>query len=283
MNLEINQNIHIILAVASFLLGGTIGSFLNVCVHRLPKGLSVVTPRSRCPKCEKEIAWYDNIPMLSWLILGAKCRNCNEPISWQYPLVEAITGLLFLLVYLRFGLTVAAPIYMILSASLVLVTFIDLTDWTIPNEVTFPGMPLGIGCALLGMVIPGSGLRLDSPVMAIAGLALGGGILYTLDKLSLLLLKKPGMGFGDVKLVAMLGAFFGPWGVLLTIVTASFIGAAVGLTMMSVQRSRGKEKGEGNYLPFGPYLALGGLIVMFSGQEIIDLYLSYILAPGALT
>lgn len=281
MDFEPSQTLNIILIAASFVLGGTVGSFLNVCVYRLPKGQSVVKPRSRCPKCEEPIAWYDNIPILSWLLLGAKCRNCSEPISWQYPLVEAITGLLFALTYLRFGFAVATPVYMLLGASLVLVTFVDLTDWTIPNEVTLPGIPIGVACALLAMGVPNSGLQLDNPLMAIAGLILGGGILYGLDKASLVFLGKRGMGFGDVKLMAMLGAFFGPWGALLNIVVASFIGAAVGLAMINANRAKGDK--EGNYLPFGPYLAVGGLVVMFFGPDIIELYLGFVKAPTALT
>ncbi|HIA47398.1 MAG TPA: prepilin peptidase, partial [Candidatus Hydrogenedentes bacterium] len=224
------ETLNVILSAASFVLGGMIGSFLNVCVYRMPQGLSVVKPRSRCPKCENPLAWYDNLPIISWLILGAKCRNCKEPISWQYPLVEAITAVLFYLVFIKFGMTIATPIYMLLAASLVLVTFVDLTDWTIPNEVTFPGMPLGLVCAVVAMMVPDSGLMLDKPLMAILGLFLGGGVLYGLDMLSLLVLKKRGMGFGDVKLLAMLGAFFGPWGVLLIVVVSSFFGSVIGIS-----------------------------------------------------
>lgn len=286
--------------VLSFVLGAMVGSFLNVCVHRLPQGLSVVKPRSRCPKCEAPIASYDNIPILSWLILGAKCRHCNNPISWQYPLVEALTATLFFLVYWKFGMTLAAPVYMLLVAALVLVTFVDLTDWTIPNEVTFPGMPLGIALAVVAMVYPGSGLLLDKPIMSLIGLLAGGGVLYGLDMISLLLLKKRGMGFGDVKLLAMLGAFFGPLGVLLIMVIASFFGSAIGLTLILLGRATGaeevvevSEEGSeeeeedamspgGHYLPFGPYIVLGGLVYLFFGPEIIARYLDYLKVPGAL-
>jgi leader peptidase (prepilin peptidase) / N-methyltransferase len=273
------ETIMIILSAASFVLGGLIGSFLNVCVHRMPLGLSVVKPRSRCPKCENSLAWYDNIPVMSWLILGAKCRNCKEPISWQYPLVEAITAVLFYLVFLKFGLTIATPVYMLMAASLVLVTFIDLTDWTIPNEITFPGMPLGVVCAVVAMMVPDTGLMLDKPLMAIVGLFLGGGVLYALDMISLLVLKKRGMGFGDVKLLAMLGAFFGPAGVFMIIMISSFFGSIIGVTMIVINNGKETDVGEkniGHYLPFGPYIVLGGLVYMFVGPQIIDLYLGYI-------
>ena len=273
------ETLNVILSAASFVLGGMIGSFLNVCVYRMPQGLSVVKPRSRCPKCENLLAWYDNFPIISWLILGAKCRNCKEPISWQYPLVEAITAVLFYLVFIKFGMTIATPIYMLLAASLVLVTFVDLTDWTIPNEVTFPGMPLGLVCAVVAMMVPDSGLMLDKPLMAILGLFLGGGVLYGLDMLSLLVLKKRGMGFGDVKLLAMLGAFFGPWGVLLIVVVSSFFGSVIGISMIVANKGKQTDVGEkniGHYLPFGPYIVLGGLVYLFFGPQIIDLYLGYI-------
>ena len=287
MNLEdINIEVLSFLSAFAFILGAMVGSFLNVCVYRIPAGLSVVRPASRCPKCEQGIAWYDNIPIVSWLILGAKCRNCKTDISWQYPLVEAITGLLFFLVFWRFQLTLATPVYMLLAASLVLVTFVDLTDWTIPNEVTFPGIPLGVVLSIVAMFYPDSGLIVLGPFKeavfnSLLGVLVGGGILYALDKASLILLKKPGMGFGDVKLNAMLGAFFGVYGAVLVIILAAFVGSFIGIGLMLYTKGREVEMGEegeehkaGHYLPFGPYLALGGVIVMFIGPQIIDWYFS---------
>ncbi len=292
------QALNALLAVFSFIVGSMIGSFLNVCVYRLPRGLSVVKPRSRCPKCENPIAWYDNIPVVSWLVLGAKCRHCGQPISWQYPLVEAITGLLFLAVFWRFGVAIATPVYMLLSAALVLVTFVDLTDWTIPDEVTLPGIPVGIACSVLYMVYPESGLTVmgpfDMPVFnSLLGALVGGGILYALDKFALLLLKKPGMGFGDVKLNAMLGAFFGLYGAVLIIIIAAFIGSIVGVIMILAGKRQtapgpeGKDAGKeqpgkpasGHYLPFGPYLAFAGIIVMLAGAAIVDYYFNTLTAP----
>ena len=232
------ETLHTIFFVASGVIGAMVGSFLNVCVYRMPKGLSVVRPGSACPSCKTPIAWYDNFPVLSWLLLGAKCRTCKARIHWQYPLVELITCLLFLAVYWKFGMTLASPVYMALMASLVLVTFVDLADWTIPNEVTFPGMPIGIALSVVAMMYPQSGLLLDKPLMSFVGLLVGGGSLYTLDMLSLLLMKIRGMGFGDVKLLAMLGAFFGPLGVLVIVVIASFFGSAIGVTMILINRGK---------------------------------------------
>ncbi len=290
------ETLHTILFVVSGVVGAMVGSFLNVCVHRMPKGLSIVKPGSACPKCATPIRWYDNFPVLSWVLLGAKCRTCKARIHWQYPLVELITCLLFLAVYWKFGMTLASPVYMTLMAALVLVTFIDLADWTIPNEVTFPGMPLGIACSVVAMLYPESGLLLDKPLMSFVGLLVGGGSLYALDMLSLLIMKKRGMGFGDVKLLAMLGAFFGPLGVLVIVVISSFFGSAIGITMILITRGKPAQAPApkdseddfdamtpgGHYLPFGPYLVLGGITYVFYGPQIIQRYLEYINVPGAM-
>ncbi len=290
----------------SLIMGLLVGSFCNVCVGRWPHGESVVSPRSRCPKCMNAIAWYDNIPLLSWLILAAKCRHCKAPISWQYPVVEAITGVLFVLVYLRFGMTLATPIYMALAAAMVVVTFQDLADWTIPNEITLPGVPVGLGLSVVAMLVPTVGLRVVHPFDALAGIALGFGILYALDRIAILVLKKPGMGFGDVKLMAMLGAFIGWQGVLGTLMLASILGSAIGLSMILYFKMKGApdaaaatpnvDAGEGmsekdeesddgislgaHYLPFGPYIAIAGLVYLFVGPELIAWYLQQ-LAPIA--
>lgn len=279
--------------ILSFVLGSMIGSFLNVCICRLPENQSVVKPRSRCPKCGNSIAWYDNIPVLSWLILGAKCRNCGETISWQYPLVEALTGALFVCVYWRFGVTVATPVYMLLIAGLVVVTFIDLSHWIIPNEVTFPGIFIGLGCSVLGMFYPQSGLLVTSVFVSLLGILAGGGVLYLLDKIALVVAKKRGMGFGDVKLLAMLGAFLGWQGVLVTLMFASLAGSLIGVSMILLHRSfRRPEEDtqaaedkddepvpEGNYLPFGPYLVLGALVFLYFGKSIIGFYTGYWTLP----
>jgi leader peptidase (prepilin peptidase)/N-methyltransferase len=251
------------------------------------------------------IAWYDNIPLLSWLILAAKCRHCKAPISWQYPLVEAITGVLFVLLYLRFGMSLATPIYMILAAAMVVVTFQDLADWTIPNEITLPGVPIGLGLSVVAMLMPSSGLRVVHPFDALGGIVLGFAILYGLDRLAIMVLKKPGMGFGDVKLMAMLGAFIGWQGVLGTLMLASILGSTIGLAVILYFKMKGGEaeasaetqqpededrpekSGEesddgislgAHYLPFGPYIAIAGLVYLFIGPEVLAWYLQS-LAP----
>ncbi len=288
------QLLFTLFSIVSIAFGGVIGSFINVCAYRLPEGRSVISPGSRCPKCASPIAWYDNIPVISWVLLRAKCRECGEWISWRYPLVEAITAGLGFLVFWRFGISVATPVYIILAASLVLVTIVDLTDWIIPNEVTLPGIPLSIGVALLAMWFPDSGIRVLGhflPVFnALIGVIVGGASLYLLDKISLLLLKKRGMGMGDVKLLAMLGGFFGYPGVLMVVMVASVIGSIVGVIMITVAKKAptvapsetDDEDDEdmvalsGHYLPFGPYLCLGGLVVMFFGADIYDYYMAMV-------
>lgn len=317
-----------------------------MCIYRIPRNESIIKPRSRCPRCGHPIAWYDNIPIISWLALRAKCRHCAASISWQYPLVETITGILFFLIYWRFGLVPATPIYIALAAGLVLVTFVDLTNWTIPDEVTIPGIPIAMLCSILATFYPESGLRVMGPMSpvfnALIGVEIGGGLIWLLDKVARLLLKKRGMGFGDVKLLAMLGGFFGFVGGFLIIMIASVIGSVIGIiTILIVSKKQSteaeeQEEGEevtlggflgmpgtilitttalfigsvvggisrlvgkqkeiepvedweqerqeeftlaGHYLPFGPYLCLAGLIVMFFGPEIVDGYLTY-LGPG---
>ena len=293
--------------VMSFVLGTAVGSFANVCISRWPAGLSIVKPRSRCPKCMNEIAWYDNIPLLSWLVLRAKCRHCDQPISAIYPTVELITGLLFLAVYWRFGYSPATPVYMGLCAGMVIITFQDLADWTIPDEITLPGVPIGLVLSLAGMYWgEATGLRVLSVFDAMIGVALGAGILFTLDRVTVLLLKKPGMGMGDMKLLAMLGAFLGWKGTVGTLMFGSVIGSFIGVAVLLYYRNRGEGGGaaketpvdeakkdgdadsdeqitlEGHYLPFGPYLAIGGMLYLFFGPELIQWYVDS-LAPAAST
>ena len=274
------------LLILSLVVGCMVGSFLNVCIYRLPRNESIVRPRSKCPKCGNSIAWYDNIPIVSWLALGARCRYCGETIGWQYPLVEAITGVLFVCVYWRFGIVAATPVYMALVAGLILITFVDLADWTIPNEVTLPGIPIGIACALVGMLLPATGFLVHDVFDALIGAALGGGILYALDKLTVALAKKRGMGFGDVKLLAMLGAFLGWKSVFIIIMIASLIGSVIGITLLLVHKKMGPQtEGApqgGHYLPFGPYLALAGLLYLFFGEWMIAAYMSFLHVPETL-
>jgi len=272
-----HEPLHHFLAVTSFVLGLIVGSFLNVCVHRIPRGMSVISPRSTCPKSGKPIAWYDNLPIVSWLALGAKGRHSGQPIPWLYPMVEGLTGVLFVAAYLRWGLSPATGVYMLLTAGLIVATFVDLTDWTIPDEIVLPGIPIGIVCSLVGMIWPETGLRVESfnetVFDSLIGVAVGFLSLALLDRISLLLLGKHGMGMGDWKLLAMLGAFLGWKGVLCTVMLASFIGSFLGIGSILIQRLRGVEE-PSHYLPFGPSLAAGGLMTLYWGPALYAYYFS---------
>ncbi len=239
-----------IFLVLSFLFGGVFGSFCNVCIYRFPRGESIIKPGSHCPSCGSPIAWYDNIPIISWILLLGKCRNCKSPISIQYPVVEFITALLFVVIFFKFKYTLATILYCVFTVGLIIVVFQDLNTWTIPNEVTLLGIPIGVGFALLGMFFPDQGFRLNNPLSAIDGIALGALIICLLDLIVVLLAKRPGMGFGDVKLLSMLGAFLGWEGVLGSLVIASFIGSIVGLIVMGyyrvIKKSGDVEKANGS-------------------------------------
>jgi leader peptidase (prepilin peptidase) / N-methyltransferase len=244
-----------------FLLGTIIGSFLNVCIHRMPRHESIISPRSRCPACQSGIRPIDNIPILSFLLLGGKCRKCRTPISWSYPLVEFLNGLGYILLVWRFGLAWPAAVYALLFSALIVVTFIDLAHQIIPNEITLPGMVIGMIAA--GIVLPQGFWN------SLIGLLLGGGLFYLIADLSYRVLKQEGMGGGDIKLIAMVGAFLGWQNVLLTIFIGALAGSVVGLFLILL-----KGKGRRFPIPFGPFLALGALTSLFWGGEILRWYFS---------
>lgn len=260
------------------IIGYIVGGFLSRAAFRIPAEESIFKPGSRCMQCKEPLAAGDRIAIAGWFLVGGKCRHCGAQVSWLYPIIEVITPLLFVAVFWRFGWTVAMPVYAGFAAAMVLVSFVDFIDWTIPDEVSIPGMFIGVGCGLIAMIFPGSGLRIEylyeNVFDAIGGLLVGGAMLAVIDQIALLVLKKKGMGFGDVKLNAMIGAFVGYKGVLLAFVIACLIGSVFGIAMVLWKRRGGEgEDEDGNYLPFGPYLALGGLIVVFFGAQITKYYL----------
>lgn len=247
-------------------MGMVVGSFLNVCIYRLPREESLVYPGSHCPACGAPIKPYDNIPILSYLMLKGRCRSCRQRISFRYPLVEALTGAVALALAIRYGWSPETPIFFLLCCSLIVVTFIDLDHQIIPNRITYPGIPLGVGASFL---LPQVSLQ-DS----LLGLAAGGGILWLVAVTFRWLRKKEGMGFGDVKLLAMIGAFLGWKAVVLTLVLSSFVGAIVGYAAL---RLSGRDVQEP--IPFGPFLALGALVYMLGGEELVNWYLALGKAP----
>lgn len=247
--------------VVAGLFGLITGSFLNVVIYRLPRGKSVVWPASACGGCGRELRWFENIPIVSWVVLGAKCARCKAPISVQYPLVEATTALLFVLVT---WLTPAGPLLaarLIFVCGLVVLFGIDLEHQILPNSITLPGVAAGLIFSLAGP----PGLR-DSVI----GVLLGGGVLYAIAAGYYLWRREEGLGMGDVKMLAMIGAFLGWQAVLLTLVLASLSGAVIGVAMMALQRGTMKYA-----LPFGTFLALGALVAMLAGEPIVDWYLGF--------
>ena len=261
------MQLHILLSVYAAVLGLIVGSYLNVVIYRLPLGISTVLPRSRCPGCGAAIRPYDNLPVISWLLLRGRCRSCRAGISWRYPLVEAATAALFLAAFLRFGITFEAPAAALFCALMLALAMIDFDHMILPDKITYPGIVLGI---LLQPLLPWARLW-EGTWGAVAGAAfgalLGAGILLAVWVGWYLLRKEEGMGLGDVKMLAAIGAFLGWKGVLVSLFFASLSGAVVGLAFMAL----GKLD-TGSKLPFGVFLALGGLVALFFGEPLVRAY-----------
>ena len=244
-----------------FLMGLCIGSFLNVCIYRLPESKSIVHPRSMCPNCDTLIPFYDNIPLFSYLWLKGQCRRCKVKISMRYPVVELLGGLLALGTYLRFGLTIETLIYYVFIAALLVVTFIDLDHRIIPDVITLPGIPI---CFAASFALPDITYK-----DALLGILIGGGSLFLVAWVYTILTKKEGMGGGDIKLLAMMGAIVGWQGVLFTIFVASLVGTLAGFAVMLQSR-----KGMKLAVPFGPFLSIGSITYIFFGTELVTWYLN---------
>ena len=299
-----------VIATAIFVLGLAFGSFLNVCIYRLPLGLSVVTPRSACPNCKHPIALYDNIPVLSWLILGGRCRQCTAPISPRYLTIELLTGALFLACYWFFGPTLSTLKYCTFTFLLLGLIFTDAETKLLPDKMTLPGLALGLLFSLLvpvndlaaqflpGMVnLPFSGdlsMRIVSLVDSLLGAALGASFIYGAGAIYLRWRGMEGMGFGDVKLMAMVGAFLGMKLTVFTIFTASLAGSLFGLATVFVvwlkrthrfmqrlanaqaARRRGWQSAQMVYryyqMPFGVFLGSMALFAFFFGNQFLRWY-----------
>jgi len=255
---------HWIVEVAVFMLGIVIGSFLTVCVHRIPLGRSIVAPRSACPQCGNQIRWYDNVPLLSFLWLKGRCRQCQTRIPSRYPIIEFTNGLGYLLVFWRFGLTWPTLVYAGLFSIFLLVTWIDWDHKIIPDVITLPGIVLGFVCAAL--LLP------TGWASSLMGILVGGGVLLFLAWISPYIFGKEGMGGGDIKFLAMVGAFLGWQQALLTLMVASVVGAVVGMGLLVC-----KVMEKGQYIPFGPYLALGALLAMLWGPDFWHWYFNGLL------
>ena len=253
---------HSIALFFSALFGLCWGSFLNVVIHRLPLGESVVFPRSRCPKCKNVLRWYHNIPLLSWAFLLGKCGFCGTKISFRYPLVELITGVSFFFVALVTESYLAWPFYFAFFSILISGTFIDLDHWLLPDKLTIPGILLGFIGSFFALPIH----FIDS----ILGILFGGGILLVIAWGYYAATKKEGLGGGDIKFLAMVGAFLGIKGALVTLVLSSFLGSILGIFLILF-----RKKATTTAVPFGPFLALGTILAFFFGESLWQWYFNF--------
>lgn len=258
------------LYIMAFLFGSVVGSFLNVCIYRIPRGLSIILPSSRCPSCNNPIQPWDNIPILSYILLKGRCRLCRAKISFKYPFVESLNAILYVLVLWRFGPDFSwfLLIYFIFLSSLIVITFIDLEYQIIPNGITLPGIPLAL---IFGSTIlhdPFSRADLLGFKASVTGLLLGGGLFYIIGVLGTVVFKKDAMGGGDIKMMAMVGGVLGWKGVILTTFLGSLLGSIIGVSLIII-----KGRQWGSKIPFGPYLAFGTILSLFLGQELLAWYL----------
>jgi len=245
-----------------FILGTLFGSFANVCVYRLPQRLSIVFPGSHCPFCQEALRPWHNIPLLSYMLLGGRCATCKMAISLRYPLVELGNGLLYVFLYHHYHFSVQGMVFALLATALLIVSCIDIAHTIIPNAITLPGIVVGIGTSLwLTPVGVGN---------AVLGVLVGGGLFLLIAVLSLAILQREGMGAGDIKLIAMIGALLGWHAVLVTIFLGAVLGALVGIVLMLLRRQGRKEP-----VPFGPFLAIGTLLTMVWGDTILTWYVSH--------
>ncbi|HXK26949.1 MAG TPA: prepilin peptidase [Candidatus Binatia bacterium] len=252
-----------------FIFGAIVGSFLNVCILRIPNGESIIHPPSRCPSCKAPIAFYDNIPLLSYLILRGRCRACQERVSPRYFVVELLTACLTVALFYKFGLGPAFFSSFIFVAALLVISFVDLDVRIVPDVISLPGIVLGMLFSLLGYYLVHDPAELiPSPLSSLIGVLAGGGFLLALAWAYAAVTGTEGMGGGDIKLLAMIGAFLGWPSIPVTLFLSSLGGSIIGLSAMLI-----KGVGRKYALPFAPFLCLGALLHLFFGKELVALYL----------
>jgi leader peptidase (prepilin peptidase)/N-methyltransferase len=250
-----------LIVVFVLLFGACVGSFLNVCIYRLPRGESLVWPGSRCTSCGRALSWLDNLPVLSWTFLGGRCRTCRALVSPMYPIVEAITALAFVGGYLLYGLTPLGLVRVAFACALIVLFVTDLQHKILPNAITLPGIVIGFACSFF---LP-PGWR-DSLI----GILVGGGALFAVAEGYYRIRGQEGLGMGDVKLLAMIGAFLGWKLVLLTLMVASLSGSIIGVALLASRRGDMKYA-----LPFGTFLAIGAVVSAAWGMPVVDWYLGF--------
>ncbi len=252
--------------VPAFILGTILGSFSNVLIFRLPRKESIVWPSSFCPQCRKPIAPWDNIPLVSYVLLGGRCRSCKAPIHWRYPLVEGVSGVLYVMLFARYGWQATFFFYAAFASALVVITAIDLEHYIIPHAITYPGIAVGLAGSALVLPVPFKS--------ALLGAAIGMGFLSAVAAASLLILRREGMGGGDIALVGMIGAFLGWQALVVAVMIALITGSAVAIVLIAL-RKRGRK----DAVPFGPFLAVGALASLLYGELILTWYTN-LLYPG---
>jgi leader peptidase (prepilin peptidase)/N-methyltransferase len=245
-----------------FVLGLIVGSFSNVCIYRIPRNESVIYPASHCPKCRSNISPKDNIPLLSYILLKGRCRNCKSKISIQYPVVEFLTGFIYLIIYLIYGLSIQTLIYIILSSALIIIAFIDLNEQIVPDVISLPGIVIGF---ILSFFVP-----YISFVNSALGVVVGGGIISVIGLAGSVIFKKEAMGGGDIKLAAMIGAFLGWRYTIISLFFGFFLGALTGIILIMT-----KIKKREDAIPFGPFIALGSIITLLWGEKILSWYIGF--------
>ena len=264
--------------IFSFCLGCCIASFLNVVIWRVPRGESIVSPSSHCPRCNHLIRAWQNIPLLSWLVLRGRCAFCKAPISPRYFCVELLGGLLFLAASAHFGFW--APLAWIWIALMIAGSFIDFDHQLLPDFTTVGGMALGMLLALIQLITGiapaadhAAAVLMPHPALALIGMVVGLGLLWLIRFIGSLVFRQEAMGLGDVFLMGAIGALFGPIAVLVTLILSAFVGSIVGLALVALSKAR---IGGHTAIPYGPYLCMGCLVWMFYGPELVDLYLKFI-------
>lgn len=260
------MSLQLLIALYVAVFGLIVGSYLNVVIYRLPLGKSTVLPRSRCPACGAPIRALDNLPVLSYLLLRGRCRSCGAVIGWRYPAIEALTALLLVGCYIAYGLTIQTVVAAVFVCLMVVLAMIDVDHMILPDRITWPGIALGfLAHAVMAVVLRLPWSLLMEPLL---GALLGGGLLLAIYGLWWLIRREEGMGLGDAKMMALIGSFLGWKALLVAFFFAVLSGSIVGLILM-----QGTGQGMKTRLPFGAFLALGGIIALFAGPAIIDFYL----------